>query len=447
MGLFAAAPKYIFYFIGDGMGPGQVMTAETYNRLVLNAPDKLTMSSFPVNSFSTTYSASSPVTDSAAAGTALATGHKTKNGMLGMDADTVAVNSIAKVFHDNGYGVGIITNVAADDATPGAFYAHVPSRNMHYEIGRQAAESGYEVIAGAALRGHQKDGKETDLFDYVKSKGVDIVGSTREMRESDSRRIILLPDSAVWEWDGGYIVDQIPGTPDIADMTAATIDHLAKHTPEKFFIMAEGGNIDHASHANDGGAVIREMLLFNRAIENAVKFAQKHPDETLIVITADHETGGMSVGNNTTGYNACLQYLTPQKISKEIFSNYCDKIIKEQQPVEWPEMKQFLTEKLGFYTEVPINDKQDQRLRQAFEKAFKGGDQERQHTLYADINSFPVEVFKMLNDIAGIGWTTLAHTGNFVPVFAKGAGAELFMGQNDNTQIPGKILKAAGLSK
>ena len=131
------APRYIFYFIGDGMGTGQVMAAQTYQRMVRDNRSLLMMSKMPVTSMAYTYSASSPVTDSAAAGTALACGHKTKNGMLGMDADSVPVPSVAKILKDNGYGIGLVTSVAPDDATPAAFYAHVPYRGLFYEIEKQ----------------------------------------------------------------------------------------------------------------------------------------------------------------------------------------------------------------------------------------------------------------------------------------------------------------------
>ncbi|MDE6771993.1 MAG: alkaline phosphatase, partial [Muribaculaceae bacterium] len=121
---FADAPKYIFYFIGDGMGMAPAMAAATYNRSVLGTAELPLMMTFPVAGQVMTYSASSDVTDSAAAGTALATGNKTVNGMLGVTPDTTAVYSIAGILKDKlGYGVGLVTNVAADDATPGAFYA------------------------------------------------------------------------------------------------------------------------------------------------------------------------------------------------------------------------------------------------------------------------------------------------------------------------------------
>ncbi|MDE7136098.1 MAG: alkaline phosphatase, partial [Muribaculaceae bacterium] len=120
--------------------------------------------------------------------------------------------------------------------------------------------------------------------------------------------------------------------------------------------------------------------------------------------------------------------------------------IEDKTPVSWDEMKAFLTDKFGLYSILPMDEAADARLRQAFEKTFKSdSSSERQETLYADINPFPVEVFKIINDAAGIGWTTLSHTGSIVPLYAIGSGAELFIGQNDNTQIPLKILKAVGL--
>lgn len=443
--LSAQQAKYIFYFIGDGMGPGQVMMADTYKRKALGDSLPLTMMLLPVHSLQTTYSASSPVTDSAAAGTALATGVKTKNSMLGMNADSVAVTSIARHLHDNGYGVALMTNSAADDATPGAFYAHVTNRRQHYEIGRQAAESGFELITGAALRGLEKDGRATDLADYIASQGVELLTDPEAVAASDSRRIILTPKSSLWNWDMGYYVDNNEGQMTVDEMTVTAIRHLSRHTPDRFFMMVECGSIDHASHANDGGAVVKEVLAFDKAIETAIDFYRSHPGETLIVITADHETGGMTVGNNHTGYSARPEYLVPQKISKEIFSQYCDDLMNADKKPDWAEMKEYLSENLGLFSVIPMSERRENRLKDVFNATFVDGQARRQETLYSNFNQFAVEVFEMLNEKAGIGWTSLAHTGNFVPLFAIGAGAELFTGLNDNTDVPMKILKAAGV--
>lgn len=443
--LNAQEAKYIFYFIGDGMGPGQVMMTDLYKREALGDSLPLTMLQLPVQSLMTTYSASSPVTDSAAAGTALSTGVKTKNSMLGMDPDTVAVTSIAKILHDNGYGVALMTNVAADDATPGAFYAHVPNRGRYYEIGRQAAESGYELIAGSALRGMNRDGQPTDLAQYIASQGVEILSSPQAVDASDARRIILIPDNSLWEWNMGFNVDNIEGEMSVNDLTLTAINHLSRHTPDKFFMMVEGGNIDHAGHANDGGAVVKEVLAFDNAIASALDFYRSHPDETLIVITADHETGGMSIGNNHTGYMAYPRYLVPQKMSKDVFSGYCDSLASSDSKPSWDEMKQYLSDNLGLFSEIPLSQRRENRLREVFDETFVQGMTRRQETLYSNFNRFAVEVFEMLNEKAGVGWTTLSHSGTFVPLFAIGVGAELFTGLNDNTTVPMKILSAAGL--
>lgn len=444
--LHAQEAKYIFYFIGDGMGPGHVMMTDTYKRLALGDSLPLTMLQLPVHSLQTTYSASSPVTDSAAAGTALSTGTKTKNSMLGMSPDTVPVTSIAKYLHDSGYGVALMTNSAADDATPGAFYAHVANRGQHYEIGRQAAESGYELITGAALRGLSKDGKLTDLADYIASQGVELLTSPEAAAASSARRIILTPDTSMWDWDMGYNVDSIPGEMTVDDMTVMAINHLSRHTPDRFFMMVECGSIDHAAHANDAGAVVKEVLAFDKAIATALDFYNAHPDETLIVITADHETGGLSVGNNYTGYMARPEYLVPQIVSKEIFSRYCDELMNAAEKPGWDEMKQYLSDNFGFFTIVPLSERRENRLKDVFTSTFIDGQARRQETLYSNFNQFAVEVFEMLNEKAGAGWTSLAHSGNFVPLFAVGNGAALFTGLNDNTDVPKKILKAAGIT-
>lgn len=238
--VFANSPKYIFYYIGDGMGMGQVMGAETYNRTVLGNTDNLLMMQFPVSSVATTYSASSPVTDSAAAGTALATGNKTRNGMLGVTPDTTAVTSIAKTLFDDGYGVGIVTSVNPDDATPGAFYTHVPSRRMYYEIGKDAASCGYDFIGGSKLRGlKDKQGNKTDLLDIFAENNVSIIRGTAGMDTITSRRMLMLSPLDDHS-DIGYTIDSIPGALTLPVMTESCLKHLERNGRDRFFMMVEG---------------------------------------------------------------------------------------------------------------------------------------------------------------------------------------------------------------
>lgn len=442
----AASPRYIFYFIGDGMGMGQAMAAQTYNRVALKNDKPLLMMQFPTAGILTTYSASSTVTDSAAAGTALSCGKKTKNGMLGMTPDTVATESMAEVLHNAGWGVGLVTSVAPDDATPGAFYAHVPSRSQFYQIGRQAAESGYEFIAGSTWRGFP-DGKggQTDLADYIKSKDIDLVTSINDARSSKKRRVFLHSANPFSSSNMGFTIDSIPGMLTLPEMTAACIDHLKKVSPDRFVMMVEGGNIDHVGHGNDGATVAVEVVNFNEALAKAYEFYLEHPDETVIIVTADHETGGMSIGNGYVGYTSYPQYLPYQRMSKDQFSIQVKKMFGNDKKPSWDELKKFTADNTGLWNVVPVSEDQEKKIRELYDKTVthqtKGNDEK---SLYASYNALASTIYRILNTNQGFGWTTGNHTGNPVPVYAIGKGMEIFGSHIDNTEIAPALLQLAG---
>jgi len=441
---FAATPKYIFYFIGDGMGMGQVMGAEAYNRVVKGSTAPLLMMQFPVCGVATTYSASSPVTDSAAAGTALACGRKTNNGMLGVTPDTVAVTSIARTLFEKGFGVGLVTSVCPDDATPGAFYTHVPSRSMYYEIGRDAASSGYDFIGGSNLRGlKDKKGKDTGLMDFFAENDVRVVRGAEGFDTITARRVLMLSPFVDRTSNIGYTIDSIPGALTLPVMTQACLNHLQRNGRDRFFMMVEGGNIDHAGHSNDGGTVVKEVLNFQEALKIAHDFYLAHPDETLIVVTADHETGGMGLGNNSLGYNMKPGYYDWQKISKDEFQDYWKSMSRSRRAFRWDDMKEFLADKLGFWTKVPVTEKQTEMLKTRFERCLANQNGADQKTLYKDFGEFTVSVFDVLDSFTGLGWTTNGHSGGLVPVYAIGVGAENFASFNDNTELPVKIMRIA----
>lgn len=446
-----AAPRYIFYFIGDGMGMAPVMAAEAYNRLVKADGSQLTMTGFPHAGWLQTWSASSPVTDSAAAGTALATGHKTNNGMLGMNADTVAVYSVAKALHDNGWGIGIVTNGAADDATPGAFYAHQPNRGMFYEIGCDAAASGYDFIAGAGLRGtRHKDGTDNGLYDVLAQSGIQILRGAegaRAVAESTSRRIMLLNNEGYADPNEmGFNVDGVGSdgiglTLPIAMQACMT--HLLKNSPDRFFMMVEGAQIDHALHGNDGAAAILDIFDFDNCIAMAYEFYKQHPDETLIVVTADHDTGGMSVGCSFTGYNAYPKYVDLAHTSKNAFSDYCQGLLKSDTTPTWDDMKAYLEKNLGLWSQIKVSDKQTKELQDAFDESFVQRRDVAEKGLYKTSMGFASKVFKVYNDCSGWGFTTGNHTGNPVPVFAVGVGADFFGRMHNNTDIAPELIRLA----
>lgn len=432
-----AAPKadYIFYFIGDGMGMGPAMAAQFYNKNVQGNDTPLPMFQAPCGGWLQTYSASDDVTDSAAAGTALATGHKTRNGMLGMDADSTAVDAVSTTLQRMGYGIGIVTSVAADDATPGAFVSHVPSRKQYYDICRQMAATNYEFIAGAYLRGAYTDGKPNDIFDLLEQNSVQVVRGAGQLAGITSRKVLLLDENR----SAAYTIDSVAGKLSLPEMTQACIEHLEKYSPRKFFAMIEGGNIDHALHGNDAGAAVKETISFNKAIALALEFYRRHPDNTLIVITADHDTGGMAYQRQGNA----MQYIDCQKVSKEVFSEFCKSRHLSRERFEWEDMKKYLEDNLGLYSVVKLSKKQKEAIRKAYKETFEDRKGEEQQTLYASFHPFAVKVFEIFDQACGFGFTTTHHTANPVPLFVMGCGADDFHGVLNNNELAGKIIKAA----
>lgn len=440
-------PRYIFYFIGDGMGMGPVMTAQAYNREILKNDQPLLMMQFPVVSWCMTYSASHSITDSAAAGTALSTGHKTKNGMLGMDPDTVSVTSIARQFKDAGYGVGIVTSVAPDDATPGAFYAHVPYRKMYYDIDIQAARSGYDFLAGAGLLGTvTADGDSTDVLDVMAEQGVQMIYGPDEITRINSDKVFLVNPRGTSPYNIGYTIDSIGGVLTLPLIAETCLEHLERVSPDRFFMMVEGGNIDHALHGNDGGAAVKEVLNFDQALKVAYDFYLAHPDETLILVTADHDTGGMVNVHSRTGQHMPLGVFDWQKVSKEEFSNYCKSLLRDRRVYRWEDMQEYLEQNLGLFTHIPVSEERLESLKKMFNDTFEMRNSADQKTLYASFNAFAVEVFKLVNDAAGAAFTTVGHSGNPVPVFAVGVGSDEFKGLNNNSDLPAKVRRLCGLA-
>lgn len=445
IGANAAVPKYVFYFIGDGMGLGHVMAAQTYNRVALGNEEPLLMMRFPVSSWAMTYSATGSITDSAAAGTALATGHKTLNGMVGVTPDTVAVESVAAQLHDAGYGVGILTTVAPDDATPSAFYAHQPSRKMKYEIGLDYAASGYEFLAGSRLYGDKKDGVETDLYKVFADSNITVVHGTDGLAGVTGDRVVLLNKEEFRSSNVGYTIDSVAGTLTLPEMTRAALAHLQKVSPDGFFMMSEAGNIDYAGHSNDGAAVIKEIINFNEAIAVAYDFYLAHPDETLIVVTADHDTGGLAMGFPASGYSGWIKNIDCQRISKDGFADLCKAMMSTRSIFTWDDMKELLSDKLGFWSKIKIPEDAEEMLQEKFDITFNRRAGKDQKTLYKDFNEFTVAVFRTMDNATGIDWTTTGHSGNPVPVFAVGVGADEFKAVNNNIDIPAKIRKIAGV--
>lgn len=308
-------PKFVFLFIGDGMGLNQVSMAEAYLSTQKGeiANESLSFTKFPVLGTATTYSANSFITCSSASGTALSTGHKTNNGVLGMDPQYNSLKSITYKIHEAGIPVGIVSSVSLDHATPAAFYASSPSRKNYYDIALQLPQSKFEFFGGGSFlepTGPNKNQK--DIYQILKENDYAIARGLKEYNEKKKNSKIILLQKEGKETDLPYAIDREKTDLALAHVVAAAIDHL--YGTKGFFIMAEGGKIDWAGHSNDGKTNILEVLDFDAAIQVAYNIYKRYPNETLIIVTADHETGGMMLGYEK-GYTLNLEQLDSQKKS------------------------------------------------------------------------------------------------------------------------------------
>ena len=377
--------KYVFYFIGDGMGFTHVAAAEAYlaqERGVIGM-DPLSFTQFPVLGEATSFSFSNIITDSSAAGTALSTGEKTINGMLAIAPDsTTHQKSIAYKIHDAGYSVGVMSTTPINHATPAAFFGHNIKRGNYYEIGKELPATGFEFFAGGGLyhpKGKEGD-QEVSLWDMITEGGYTLAYGYEDFQAKKDAEHIVLIQAEGSEECCPYALGRPEGALTLSQIVESAISVLERN-PKGFFLMAEGGLIDWTAHSQDLAGTIFETLDFSEAIAVAVAFYEKHPDETLIVVTADHETGGIALGRK--GYTYDLTVI--------------DKVNNASAPTD---------------VEKYMNDPQS-------------------------IDSINVQ--------ARIGWTTYSHCGGPVPVWAIGVGSQQFAARQDNTDIPKKICAAMGV--
>ncbi len=381
--------KYVFYFIGDGMGLAQVALSEDYLAYTQGkgiATTEMSFTQFPELGLITTFSASNIITCSSAAGTALSTGSKTKNGMLGLAPDSVTVlTSIAQKIKNAGYKVGITSTVCLNHATPAAFYAHNISRNDYYNIALQLPQSGYDFFGGGGFlseTGLKRD--QPSVVPLLEQGGYTFIFGKDEFNAlsvKPKKAILLQAKDKNFLREVPYALDRKPDDISQADIVQVAISCLENE--KGFFLMSEAGKIDFACHSNDAKAAILETMDLSQAVEVALEFARNHPHETLIVVTADHETGGLTLGD-TSQYVMNFNELDSQTSSIDLLNN-------------------------------------SQLRDQAKEVA-------------------------AMNTRAKIGWTTSGHTGCPVPVYAYGAGSHLFGGRMDNTDVPKKICQAMGIA-
>ncbi|MFZ3047496.1 MAG: alkaline phosphatase [Desulfatirhabdiaceae bacterium] len=476
----ATQPKYIFFFLGDGMASSQIQATEAYLTTVnggsaMNAEDllrsenRLNMSKMPFQGMQTTYDSFALMTDSASSATAFACGIKTASGTINMDnTKTRSYKSVAQLAHEQGRKVGVISSVSLDHATPAAYYASVTSRDYMNNIASQMAASGYEFFGGGGLAspaGPKKDGDTSnDVLSLLIANGYTARidrDSIMALKSSPVSKVICvnpwLQDSAAMP----YAIDRPSTNLSLAEMTEVGIANLSKLSDEKgFFLMVEGGKIDWACHANDAMATIGDMLDFDKAIGAAMSFYVTHPEETLIIVTGDHETGGMSVGHATTGYKAYYEQLLNQRNSFTYFAQnqWAAHKAANSAGYDWTPvnnlasnaaMIQLMIDTFGLDLSQ-LNDYQKEKLEDAYDMSMCGTTNnitDENQLLYSYYEPIIVTITHILNESASIGWTSYSHTGVPVPVFAQGVKAWKFIGFYDNTDIAKRIAEVMGIQQ
>ncbi len=437
--------KYVFYMIGDGMGINLPYAAELYNNVTGYGPEKVNFVHFPVRTIITTHAASSLVTDSAAAGTALSTGHKTIKGGLGVDAEGNPVSNVAEWAKEMGYGTGLATTVGINHATPSAFYAHIVSRYDYSAIIEDYLDSNLDFLAGAGIYTDKKGGPSVKKMEKdIRKSGITILrGAEMEGSKEVEGRLLCL--SAKDQTELEFAIDQKEDDTNLSDFVKAGITYLDEHYGDKgFFFMIEGGKIDYATHNEDPVGSFHELNDFAAAVDMAMEFYNEHPDETLIVVTADHETSGLIIGAG--GYKMDVSPLSWQSESEyALTQKYRDRF--ENKVPSWEEVKTFLSDNLGLWSHVKVDEKFEEKLKDEIEALAKSGTDAGVENLYSVNSKIVYEAVAYLSKISGFSWAHSSHSGSPVGLFVLGPGAESFNSCQDNTDVPKRIAELAGYQK
>lgn len=413
--------KNVILLIGDGMGAGQV----TLGRIA-NGNKELYLDGLEYSGYMSTYPDDDDqffVTDSAAAGTAMATGHKTSNGMVGVDKSGEAVKSILEYAKDAGKATGLVTTSRLTDATPAAFASHVDKRSDEQAVAAQMIKTAPDVMMGGGASNFEAKTREDkkDLVAEAKNAGYTVVTDKDGMAAVKEGKILGLFASGLMP----YAIDENKKAPRLKDMAAKALSILSEDK-DGFFLMIEGGRIDHACHANDMPTCAKEMLDFDQAVKTALDFAKKDK-QTLVIVTADHETGGLSIGATAKGYTFIAGMLNKQK------GSLYESIIKD---VNWESMDMAAFMKEHFGIDKLTGDEQS-KLDTAY--AAEKSDRSKNESYFGRA------VAAVAAGRSNTGWTTRYHSGNDVPVMAQGPAAKSFTGHIDNTEIFKLMKKAMGL--
>ena len=490
----AGVPKYVFLFIGDGMSYPQVqltnyylsasqgqnagtVTVEGEEKTKLDSKNNLTMMSFPIAGSAQTYDSTSFAPDSASTATSIATGNKTWSGSINVSEDfTQTYETIAeKLKAQKDMKIGILSTVNLNHATPAAFYAHQASRSSYYDIGLEMIDSGFDYFAGGGLlqpTGKEKD--KEDLYALAEEAGYKVVQTQAEAEalKAEDGKVIAIDEHLADSSAMSYELDRAEEEWALADYVEKGIEVL--DNDKGFFMMVEGGKIDWACHANDAASTITDTIALDNAVEKAVEFYNEHPEETLIIVTGDHETGGLTIGFAGTDYDTFLKNFENQKISYAKYDSDYVSGYKENKTAFETVMKD-VTELFGLQAPAGTDsettqqkDSADQhpesdndgalvmteyeygQLKAAYETTMSRTGEEAEfaqdeYIRYGSYEPLTVTITHILNNKSGINFGSYAHTGLPVEVLVQGVGAESFDGYYDNTDIYSKMAALLGV--
>ena len=463
------APKYVFLFIGDGMSYPQIQSTSDFlgalndadyrqaqpslddnGGAILDGPEYLNFMNFEAAGSAVTYDSNSFAPDSASTATSISTGHKTYSGSINVDeTGTISYETIAEQLHaQKGYSVGVITSVNLNHATPAAFYAHQASRNDYYDIGLELIDSGFEYFAGGGLlKPTGAEGDQADLYALAEKAGYHVVKTQAEAEQVTGGPVVIIDEHLADSDAMAYEIDRTDDMWALADYVEKGIEVLSQDK-DGFFMTCEGGKIDWACHANDAASTIHDTQALADAVQVAIDFAKEHADETLILVTGDHETGGLTIGFAGTDYDTYLDLLESQKISYAKFdSDYVSRYKEDKTSFE--DVLKDVEALFGLKPQgeegdkLVLTDYELEQLRAAYEKSVNGTAasqyEQEEYVLYGTYEPLSVTLTHIINNKSGISFTSYSHTGLPVAVLAHGVNAGQFNGYYDNTQIYHKL--------
>lgn len=431
--------RNVILMVGDGMGVDIISITRYYSLSVLGRDLYMTeVANDGFTGFVSTHSLDFLVTDSAAAGTALATGFKTNNGMVSVLPSGLTLKTVLEKAQELGKSVGLVTTTRITHATPAAFASHVPNRNMENEIAVQLIEHKVDVLLGGGLRhfipmeaegSKRKDSR--DLVREARDMGYTFVRSRSELMKVDPSRTSLLLGLFSMSHMAYEIDRHTTDQPSLAEMTRKAIEILSQNE-KGFFLMVEGGRIDHANHANDIAAAIMDTLAFDEAVKVAFEFAKKYGN-TLLIITADHTTGQPALT-----YSPALRPKAGELALLARFNASFEEILDKIEEVgaTLNNVKEIFKK----YTGIDLTDEEARII--VF--AIQNPEMSVWIPSFAEqpSNTLGRVIATKLNGI--ISWATGGHTATMVPVIAYGPMSDRFRGFIDITDVGKLIFEALG---